>query len=628
MLSTLNARYSHSSLALRYLRSYCRQRFDAGASPRPEIRLAEYTINEPVDFVLGELCRLEPDLLGLSVYIWNLHPTLVLCSKLKKVAPRTFIVLGGPEVSGDAEQLLRDHPSLDVVVSGEGEETFWELVRELLRRPENPDFSPISGLAFRQHGQVVANPPRRLMTDLDQIPSPYQEMAVQEGEREELRDRVVYFESSRGCPYECIYCLSSRQPGVRYFSLPRVKADLEALVEAGMSKIKLVDRTFNCRPDRAHEIWEYLIERHHQDPRWRRVKFHFEIGGDRLNRESQAILKRVPAGFFEFEIGVQSTNRDTLRAIRRRMDWEKLRQAVKELRQYDRIHLHLDLIAGLPCEDYSSFRRSFNDVYALRPHRLQLGFLKLLKGTEMREAADRYSYRYSDYPPYEVLGHCQLSFREILRLRTIEDLLEKYYNSGRFNNSLAFLEQWGNDAMGLYEAMADFWEDAGYHRSAHSSQSLYKILYRFGEHWREICQGGQKGESGVEAEVYSRTFSEMLLFDYLLQPGMQSHPDWTFRAQLENRRQIIRCFLQQPGNIERWFPEFLGQSAREVNKRLYFEVFSFNVVELAEEIGNRLRSGEAARERQPSLPKDFEPTLVGFTAASPKRVVVLSRKQQ
>ncbi|NPV90401.1 MAG: B12-binding domain-containing radical SAM protein [Firmicutes bacterium] len=576
VLTTLNARFSHSSLALRYLRS--RLRAAAHAIQGLQIMMAEYSINERVDYVLGEIYRMKPDLVGFSVYIWNLEPTLALCAKLKQVLPGVVIVLGGPEVSFDSIELLEQNPGLDAVVVGEGEETFYELVRSMSEGDKLDRLDHVPGLVFRGERVIVSTPPRPLIDNLDEVVSPYQGDGVRTGDWGELVNRTVYLEGSRGCFNRCRYCLSSVQPGVRYFPLERVEADLEALIANGATQVKFVDRTFNSSPERAQAIWEYLLQQYEKEESWRKALFHFEIGADRLIRRNLELLKRVPPGYFEFEIGVQSTHPATQEAISRSMDWDRLRENVAALRGWDNIHLHLDLIAGLPFEPYQRFRVSFDDVYRLRPHRLQLGFLKLLKGSGLRESAGQYGYRFSPQPPYELLESRELSFSDILRLRLIEDLVEKYHNPGRFTFSLGILELWADDAMGLYEAMADYWEEKGIYRLTQSGTSTYRILLDFAKH---------RLRSPIK-----NIFTEMLKLDWLTQPGMPHLPDWFPRTRFPGQKQLSHQILKDERNMEKHFPEWRGMSAREINKRLLVEFFEYDVIEIA----RRLEAGSLKRE--------------------------------
>ena len=618
ILAALNARFSHSSLALRYLRCCCRQVKGA------EVELREYSINDTVDFIVGDLFRAHGEVVAFSCYIWNITPTLQICHKLKQAAPETLLILGGPEVSYDAAQLLAEYPYIDAAVMGEGEETFSELLAVLVsgrdgggeeeerkhgqrkherqglgeesrrqglgeesRRQgiggasrrwgeERRGWESIPGLVYRSSSwspAIKMNPPRPLIKNLDSIPSPYQGYEKGVPEWQELKGRTVYFESSRGCFNQCQYCLSSIQPGVRFFSLDRVKADLRSIFESGADQVKFVDRTFNCTPRRAREIWGFLEQNAPEG-----MRFHFEIAADLLDAESLDFLEKVRPGLFEFEIGVQSTCEEALQAVKRRTDWERLRAAVIRLRRSNNIRLHLDLIAGLPGETYDRFQQSFNDVYALRPHYLQLGFLKLLKGSGIRERAEEYGYVYSSYPPYEVLGNKWISFAELLRLHLIEDLLEKYYNSRRFQYSLEFLLRWkeGVSPFSFYEAMAGFWEERGYQRRMHGMEALFFILQEFAGRWL----GGD--EQGLKA------FHELLKLDCLLQSAGFALPPWFQRLRPEGHRQRVHDFWREPENVAFYIPELLGFSVRDINKYTHVELFAADVAELA-----RLLSPEA-----------------------------------
>ena len=589
VLSTLNARFSHSSLALRYLRSQLRVKLHGLHDL--QIIMAEYSINERVDYVLGEIYRLQPDLVGFSVYIWNLELTLALCSKLKQVLPEVVVVLGGPEVSFDSEEILKNNPGLDVIVIGEGEETLNDLVCAVRDGAKIEDLKEIPGLAYRFEQGIVKTAPRLVLDNLDAVVSPYQGDGVRSEDWDELENRTVYLEGSRGCPNRCQYCLSSVQPGVRFFSWDRVRADLDALVAHGATQVKFVDRTFNCSPERAQVIWEHLLKRHRTNEAWRKVRFHFEIGADRLNQKNLELLRMVPEGYFEFEIVVQSTNPATQEAIKRSMDWESLRQNVAALREWNNIHLHLDLIAGLPYESYQRFRVSFNDVYRLRPHRLQLGFLKMLKGSGLRESASMYGYRFSPQPPYEVLESSELGFSDILKLRLIEDLVEKYHNTGRFVFSMGLLELWAEDAMGLYEAMAEFWEETGNYRSTQSGGSQYQILLQFAEHWLKH----------IKRSNLIPLFIELLKLDWLTQPGIPYLPDWFPRTRFPNQKQLLQQILKDERNIEKHFPEWRGLSAREINKRILVEFFEFSVVEIAKGIETRSVNREDTAYLSPAI---------------------------
>ena len=583
LLTALNARFSHSSLALRYLRSYC-------ADGAWEMELAEYTINDQNNYILGEIYRKNVDLVAFSGYIWNIDKILAVCRKLKKIRPDIILVLGGPEVSYDVAELMRLHPYLDFVVFGEGEATFKELLQSLAQPGTAVAAGPgILGLAYREGDQVKLNPARPVLWDLDQIPFPYQSE-----DAAELKNRVVYYESSRGCPYSCQYCLSSLEKGVRYFSLERVKSDLLALIAQGAETIKFVDRTFNCHPARAREIFSFLVE---HTPKERLVRYHFEIGAALLDEATLQLLEQAPPGLFEFEIGVQSTNEPTLAAVKRKADWHRLKPAVQRLAKPQNIHLHLDLIAGLPQETYSSFRRSFNAVFSLRPHVLQLGFLKLLKGSGLREQAASFGCIYADEPPYEVLATATLDYGQLLRLQLIEDLVEKYYNSQRFQHSLnLLLHQGGQTPFDFFEQMALFWEAQGLHQRLHNTNALFKILGSYVEH--------NEPSLSVDLNVNQGIFLEVLKFDYLLQSGGVQPAAWFPRTFLDNQKQRTHDFLGNSQNIVDLLPHFQGYSARDINKYVHIEIFELDVIALANWLTERLRS-EAAESAEDRFLPDF-----------------------
>ncbi|MBC7765960.1 MAG: DUF4080 domain-containing protein, partial [Hyphomonadaceae bacterium] len=397
ILSTLNAKYVHHALALRYL-----------SKSVPDARVMAFTINHTVESVCAELYKkiTTDTLLGFSVYIWNVEMTLRVLARLKKVAPQLKILLGGPEVSYDPFETLTANTFVDYVIYGEGENTF----KALCNANDCVSLHSIEGLAFRQDGQVIVNPPRPLIQDLDTIPSPYTsaELAAFEG-------KMLYYETSRGCPFTCSYCLSSTTHGVRFFSLDRVLADLRAMLDHRVGQVKFVDRTFNCSNVRTKAIVTFLIQNAAQ------TNFHFEIAAHLMDDALLALLKSAPTGLFQLEIGVQSTHAKTIQAIHRQTDFEKIATHVKALRQADNMHLHLDVIAGLPYEDYEAFQKTFNDVYALKPHALQLGFLKLLKGAAIR---DFEGYTYCDCAPYEVLATPWLTHAQLLALKRMEDMVE------------------------------------------------------------------------------------------------------------------------------------------------------------------------------------------------------------
>lgn len=458
LLSTLNAKYIHSSLALRYLSSACISRFPATA-------IREFTINEPLSNIRAEIFEEEPDILCFSCYIWNIQPTLQICADIKKVAPHIIIILGGPEVSFESSQLMQSYPCIDYILKGEGDFTLVELLDAISAQNLPAD---IEGLVYRENQTIHENPLSALVKDLNQIPLPYHPT-------DNLKDRLVYYETSRGCPFNCSYCLSSTIKGVRFFDLERVKRDLTFLIRHEVKQIKFVDRTFNCREDRAMEIMKFIMA----DPG--KTRFHFEICADLISPALLDFLAEVPPDIFDFEIGVQSTCPEALQAVNRKTDWNILKYNVKRLKQKNNIHLHLDLIAGLPFEGYERFGQSFNMVYALDPDVLQLGFLKLLKGSNIRETSDCHGYVFESMPPYQVLSNNYINYAELIKLTRIEDLLDKYFNSGDFNNTLSYICNiiYKGNAFAFYEDMADYWASHELFKTAHRKEKLYSILKAF-----------------------------------------------------------------------------------------------------------------------------------------------------
>ncbi|MHB1630416.1 MAG: B12-binding domain-containing radical SAM protein [Bacilli bacterium] len=460
LLATLNAKYVHSSLALRYLR--------AAVEDAHDVTMLEFTIHDPVERVLSSLFEAVPDVVGLSCYIWNIEETGRLLPLIKKILPHTLIVLGGPEVSYDCAYFLERFPATDVIVAGEGEEA----LRELLDRCEWGDrsFSAVRGLYVRDESGRIYSTGKRGKVDLERLASPYTNERM-----DELRDRIVYFETSRGCPFSCQFCLSSIESGVRYFPLARVKEDLARLIDAGVRQIKFLDRTFNLRRDYAMEIFRFLIA----DPG--RATFHFEITGDILKPDIvRWLCDNVPAGLFRFEIGVQSTNDITNAIVKRRQDFSRLSHTVRMIAEAGNIMLHLDLIAGLPEEDYTTFKQTFNDAYALRPDELQLGFLKLLRGTGLRTMADRFGYVFMDTAPYETLSNHIMPFRDVLRLKQLEDILEKYYNSGRFPHIMQYAtDSLFNSPFDFFQAFGSYWHGQGWSRIGHQPLDLVRRLIQF-----------------------------------------------------------------------------------------------------------------------------------------------------
>ncbi|MDO4601039.1 MAG: B12-binding domain-containing radical SAM protein [Eubacteriales bacterium] len=489
LLAACNAKYIHSNLAVYNLRAYAEKY-------RENIILKEYTINQQKDEILRDIYLENPDIICFSCYIWNISFVKEIAEDLKKILPDSVFWAGGPEVSFDAEDFLKKNPEFFGVMVGEGEETFRELCRFYVENKGS--LEEISGIAFYSGGKIRHNGWRKIM-DLSKVPFAYENM-------EDFRNKIVYYESSRGCPFSCSYCLSSVDKKLRFRNLDLVKKELQFFIDRKVPQVKFVDRTFNCKHSHAMEIWKYILENDNGV-----TNFHFEISADLLKEEELSLMEKMRPGLIQLEIGVQSTNPETIKAIRRTMDFERLSEIVNKVHSFGNIHQHLDLIAGLPYENYESFRNSFNQVYALKPEQLQLGFLKVLKGSLMKELAEEYGIRHKEKEPYEVLSTKWLSYGEILKLKTVESMVEVYYNSGQFQNILNYMESFFEDAFSLYEELGKFYEEKGYHSISHSRMRRYEILLEFLEQRQEIS-----GERAVDA----------MLLDLYLRENLKSRPSF------------------------------------------------------------------------------------------------------
>lgn len=463
LLTTLNSRYVHSNLALKYLYSSAEQ-------CRNSIDILEFTINNEEDYIYTELLRKSYDVICFSCYIWNVDKTLCLAENLKKARPELKILLGGPEVSFDVIAFMSQHKFVDFIISGEGEAPFSELAETLLS--DTREFEKIRGLTYRMDGKIYVNPPAPPL-HFESIPFPYLSLVCEE-------DKIMYYESSRGCPFQCSYCLSSVDRRVRTLSLERVKSDLSYFIYKKVKQVKFIDRTFNWDKKRCFEIMKYLIASDNGE-----TNFHFELCGDLLDEELLQLLKTARPGLFQFEIGVQSTNESALRACSRKSDFPRLAYNVRQLVEMGNIHIHLDLIAGLPHEDYESFRKSFNDVYRLRGHNLQLGFLKLIKGAPIREQIEEHNYVYRAQPPYEIISNQYISALSLIRLKKIENLLELYYNRGGFRRTLDFaITNLAETPFDFYEELADYFYLKGFQHKSHKKEDLYRIFLLYAG-WKE-----------------------------------------------------------------------------------------------------------------------------------------------
>lgn len=501
LLVACNAKYIHSNLAVYDLQAYASDYAD-------HIVLKEYTINQQKDDIMRDIYLEHPEVVCVSCYIWNLSFVKELMSDLIKILPGADFWAGGPEVSYDAEKFLTENSEFKGVMVGEGEETFKELAGYYVEK--NPqDLKDMTGICYRDGDQIIHNGWRQIM-DLSSIPFIYKDLS-------EFKNRIIYYESSRGCPFSCSYCLSSIDKKLRFRDTETVKKELQFFIDNKVPQVKFVDRTFNCKHDHAMAIWKYINEHDNGV-----TNFHFEISADLLREEELQEMSTMRPGLIQLEIGVQSTNPDTIKAIHRTMDFEKLKGIVDRIHSFGNIHQHLDLIAGLPYEDYDSFRHSFNDVYALKPQQLQLGFLKVLKGSHMMEMCREYGIVYKTQEPYEVLSTKWLDYDHVLKLKTVENMVEVYYNSGQFQNTLEYLENFFQDAFSIYERLGSFYMEKGYGDVSHTRMRRYEILLEFLEDVPEISMDQVK---------------DQMVYDLYLRENLKSRPGFA-RDQKPFERQI------------------------------------------------------------------------------------------
>ena len=490
LLAACNAKYIHSNLAVYNLRACVK-------NTGPEVLLREYTINQRREEILGDLYESQPDLLCVSCYIWNISFVREILQDFAQICPQVPIWLGGPEVSFDSRVFLRENPWVKGIMRGEGEQTFAELAAHYMESFGEP--SKILGITWRDgRGQIRENPSRPVM-DLSRIPFAYEDLT-------DFEHRIIYYESSRGCPFSCSYCLSSVDKRLRFRDLELVKRELQFFLDREVPQVKFVDRTFNCKHAHAMAIWRYIQE--HDNGR---TNFHFEIAADLLRPEELELMAQMRPGLIQLEIGVQSTNPSTIREIHRRMDFHQVAEAVEKVQRMGNIHQHLDLIAGLPYEDFESFRRSFDEVYALRPEQFQLGFLKVLKGSWMYEKAKEYQCIYQKREPYEVLSTRWLSYRDVLRLKKVETMVEVYYNSGQFTNTLLVAERYFERPFDFYDQLGRFYQENGYEAISHSRMRRYEILLEF----FQDRSGGDKEE-----------LRAAMVFDLYSRENLKSRPEW------------------------------------------------------------------------------------------------------
>lgn len=542
LLIAVNAKYIHSNPAVYSLRAYAQAAL--GDQPEVGIEIAEYTINQNTENILADIYRHRPDIAAFSCYIWNWNTIQELLPELPKLLPDTRLWLGGPEVSFHAEKILAQYTQLTGIMVGEGEETFTQLVR-FYHAPKG-QLQDIPGLVLPQ-GRTQ---PREL-TDMSKLPFLYEDLG-------KFQNRIIYYESQRGCPFKCAYCLSAIDKSVRLRDIETVKKELQYFLDHKVSQVKFIDRTFNCNAAHALAIWRYLLENDNGV-----TNFHFEIAADLMTEEELEVLKQMRPGLIQLEIGVQSTNEQTLHAINRYMSLEHLRQVVDKIHSFHNIHQHLDLIAGLPYEDYDSFVTSFNDVYAMRPQQLQLGFLKVLKGSPIEEKAEEYGIVYNSRPPYEVLYSRWIPYDDVLRLKGIEEMVELYYNSCQFTHTLPVLEKEFSSPFALYEALSQYYEEKGYYINTPARAYRYQVLLEFAQQ---------------KAPARSELYAQLLTFDMYLRENLKSRPAFALCWQQgEEEKEQVRAFYRQEAQTPQYLTGYEGYQPQQLMKMTHIEYFTYPV---------------------------------------------------
>lgn len=542
-LTAINAKYIHSNLAVYSLRAYAKDYQD-------QIVIGEYTINNRVDYILEQIYKAKPDVLCFSCYIWNMDYVEELITEYHKLCPEVPIWVGGPEVSYEVETFLAEHPQVTGVMIGEGERTFKQLCRYYVNRTGS--LEEIRGIAFRDQdsGKTIFTPVQEPM-NMSDIPFCYDHI-------ENFENRIIYYESSRGCPFNCSYCLSSIDKKLRFRDIELVKKELAFFIEKKVPQVKFVDRTFNCRHDHAMEIWRFVKEHDNGI-----TNFHFEISADLLNEEELALIHDMRPGLIQLEIGVQSTNETTIREIHRTMKLELLKDIVRKIQGGENIHEHLDLIAGLPYEDYATFAKSFDEIYALKPNQLQLGFLKVLKGSYMYEHAAEYEIVYHEKTPYEVMKTKWLSFDDVLKIKQVEEMLEVYYNSGQFEITMKVMEPLFESAFAMFQEFGAFYEEKGYFGMSHSRIRRAEILLEF---MREQKSG----------DAVLQMLEESLTFDLYYRENCKSRPFWAPSPAEFKEQTRYYCKNGVKSHVEPFhyrFPEKRKKALNEIPTRLKQPVY-------------------------------------------------------
>lgn len=544
LLVAINAKYIHSNLAVYCLRAYAEKNMPQDVNV--QIELAEYTINQNRDEVLKDIYRRQAEMICFSCYIWNLDYVESMIRDVKKVMKDVIIWAGGPEVSYDSRKTLGRLPELTGVMKGEGEKTFAKLCKVYGKRSETSELSleQIDGITFRCPDGTICERPWRVPMDLSEVPFVYHDM-------KKFENKIIYYETSRGCPFSCSYCLSSIDKRLRFRSLDLVFNELQFFLDHKVPQVKFVDRTFNCKHDHAMAIWEYIQEHDNGI-----TNFHFEVAADLLNDEEIRLIRQMRPGLIQLEIGVQSTNTDTIREIRRTMRLEEVREHVARIKEKGNIHQHLDLIAGLPYEDIKSFRKSFDDVYSMRPDQLQLGFLKVLKGSYMQEMQQEYELRYKDEPPYEVLSTKWLPYSDVIELKGIEEMVEIYYNSGQFTHVVEALVKNYASAYQMYQDLWQYYEEHDYMGIQHRRSARYEIVLDF-----------VKEKYPEQADV----MRELLTYDYYLRENAKSRPE--FAGEDATDKRFVRAFYEEEEKERKHLPGYEQFDRNQMRKMTHLEYF-------------------------------------------------------
>ena len=565
LLVGINAKYIHSNLGVYCIQAYARKR---GITDK-DLQIKEYTINQEVDFILGDIYLQKPEMIGFSCYIWNIDFVTEITKELKKIMPDVPIWLGGPEVSYDSDRQLEKYPWIDGIMSGEGEVTFYEMLQYYLSdggRKKIGDnimsLSDIKGIVYRDGDKTVINETRPRMC-MDEIPFPYTEDVG--FDIESLKNRIIYYETSRGCPYGCSYCLSSVDKKVRFRKWELVEKELKFFIDMKVPQVKFVDRTFNCDHEHTMKIWKYINEHDNGI-----TNFHFELSAELLTDEEIDYVSGLRPGLVQFEIGVQTANKETLKAIHRNPDLTVLKQKVAKIRKKRNMHQHLDLIVGLPYEDYASFRESYNTVYSMKPDQLQLGFLKVLKGSPIYYDREEFGIVYQDRAPYEVLFTKWISYDDVLRLKRVEDMTERYYNSLQFEASLPFMVSLFETPFDFFMNLGNYYHEMGYEGIHQSRLQNYEILLEFA-----VRRCGIGGED-------RNVLEQLITYDIYARENLKNRPKF-INWQCEIPKDEIREFYQNEEKCHKYLSGYEGNDWKQLHRMTHLQQFDIDVLKYIEE---------------------------------------------